>query len=235
LLKGVSVILPTYNEAGHIAELIGEIFRVAEGAGFDTEIILVDDNSPDGTAGIVQQAFKENPRVKTYIRKNERGLASAIRFGADKATKDNLVFMDTDFNHEPRIIPILVKQLEDFDIAVGSRFVTGGGMKGNQFRYWGSYLFNAFVKLILQIKTNDNLSGFFAVSKGIISGLNLKKIFRGYGDYFIRFLYEAGKKGFSIMEIPVVYQKRPSGKSKTNFFWHLLRYVFTVFKVRFGE
>jgi len=231
----ISVILPTYNEAGHIVGLIKEILEVTEKAGFETEIILVDDNSLDGTAGIVGESFKENSRIKIYVRKDERGLATAIKFGIKKASGENLIFMDTDFNHEPRVIPMLLRQLDNFDIAVGSRFVAGGGMKGTQFRYWGSYLFNAFVKIVLQIKTNDNLSGFFATSKKVIDNLNPGKIFNGYGDYFIRFLYEAANKGFSIIEIPVIYQERPSGKSKTNFLKHLIGYVITVLKIRAGK
>lgn len=233
--KDISVILPTYNEAGHIVELIREICLVAQREEFNAEIILVDDNSLDGTGEMVKGAFKDDSRIKVYVRKDERGLASAIKFGIEKANKNTLIFMDTDFNHDPELIPLLVKQLENFDIALGSRFVAGGGMKGSQFRYWGSYLFNAFVKLVLQIKTNDNLSGFFATSKKIIESLNFSEIFQGYGDYFIRLLYEAKKKDFSIIEIPVVYQERPSGKSKTNFFWHLLRYINTVLKIKVGK
>ena len=235
LLKEISVILPTYNEAGHIVELIKEICLVIEGAAFVPEIILVDDNSPDGTAGTVREFFKDDCRIKVYVREKERGLASAIKFGIEKAAKENLVFMDSDFNHDPRIIPVLIKQLASFDIVVGSRFVAGGGMKGSQFRYWGSYLFNVFIKLILRIKTNDNLSGFFVISKQLIKSFNLEQIFKGYGDYFIRFLEQAGKRGLSIIEIPTVYQERPSGKSKTNFLWHLLRYTKTVFQLRFGK
>ena len=235
MLKDISIVLPTYNEAGHIVELIKEICLVSEGAALVPEIILVDDNSPDGTAGVVRKSFGNDSRIKIYVRKKERGLASAIKFGIEKATKENLVFMDSDFNHAPRTIPILVKLLENFDIVVGSRFVAGGGMKGSQFRYWGSYLFNAFVKLTLRIKTNDNLSGFFAASKQLLKSFNLEQIFKGYGDYFIRFLYQAGRRKLSIIEIPVVYQQRPSGKSKTNFLFHLRRYIITVFKIRLGK
>ncbi len=231
----ISVILPTYNEAGHIVELIKEIFKVTEKAGLETEIVLVDDNSSDRTAGIVEESFKNNSSVKIYIRKNERGLATAIKFGIEKADGEILVFMDTDFNHDPQVIPMLIYQLTKFDIAVGSRFVAGGGMKGSQFRYWGSYIFNAFVKLILQIKTNDNLCGFFATSRRVINSLNRDKIFTGYGDYFIRFLYEAAKKRLSIIEVPVIYQERHSGRSKTNFLKHLLCYIMTVLKIRAGK
>ena len=233
--KNISIVLPTYNEAGHIVELIREILSVAEERELESEIILVDDNSPDGTAKVVQEFFKNDPRIKICVREKERGLASAIKFGIEKATKENLVFMDSDFNHDPRVIPMLLHQLENFNIAVGSRFVAGGGMKGSQFRYWGSYFFNTFVKIVLQIKTNDNLSGFFATPKKVIENFNSEEIFKGYGDYFIRLLYEAGRRNLSIIEIPVVYQERHSGKSKTNFLLHLWRYIKTVVKLRIGK
>jgi dolichol-phosphate mannosyltransferase len=143
--------------------------------------------------------------------------------------------MDTDFNHNPEIIPMMVRYLEDFDIVIGSRFVGGGGMKGSQTRYWGSYLFNAFIKLMLGVRSNDNLSGFFVVKKSLFADAPMNLIFKGYGDYFIKLLYFISHKKFSILEIPVVYDERLSGVSKTNFLKHLMGYTLTVIKLYLGK
>ena len=228
----VSIILPTYNERDNVVELIQAIHRAMRGAELATEVIVVDDDSPDGTAEAVQQRFRGQEPVRVIRRVGERGLATAILRGLREAHGDVVVIMDTDFNHDPRRIPMLVRYLEDFDIVVGSRFVAGGGMEGPAFRYWGSYLFNAFIKLVLGVRTNDNLSGFFATRRRFLEDFPLESIFRGYGDYFIRLLYAAKDRGCSILEIPVVYAERPSGQSKTRFLRHTLQYTWTVLAIR---
>ncbi len=193
---------------------------------------MVDDNSPDGTAERIRNHYNGSNNVKLIVREAERGLATAIRTGIAEASNDIVVVMDTDFNHNPEQIPMLVKYIEDFDIVIGSRYVSGGGMKGPQFRYWGSYIFNAFIKLLLGIRSNDNLSGFFAAKKSILfKDMPVDFIFKGYGDYFIKLLYIINMKKYHVLEIPVVYEERFSGVSKTNFLKHLYGYTLTVIKL----
>ncbi len=231
----VSVILPTYNEKDAILLLIREISEILTRESLNFEIIIVDDNSPDGTFRIIEGEFSNDPHVIPILRLNEKGLASAILHGIRSATGDTLVVMDTDFNHPPNLIPLLVKITEYFDIAVGSRYVIGGGMETSRLRYIGSKLFNKLIHYSLGVKTTDNLSGFFAFKKEIITGINLDAIFYGYGDYFIRFLYVMQKQKRFILEIPVVYKDRKGGLSKTNLKKELLRYSSTVLKIRFGK
>ena len=195
--KDISVVLPTYNESGNIIELIDKIFAVTNGKSIQCEVLVVDDNSPDGTAELVRKNYNNRGSVKVIVRKNEKGLATAIRRGLSEASNDITVVMDTDFNHNPEKIPMMVKYLEDFDIVIGSRFVGGGGMKGSQTRYWCSYLFNAFIKLMLGVRSNDNLSGFFVVRKSLFAEAPMNFIFKGYGDYFIKLLYFISNKKFS--------------------------------------
>jgi len=233
--KEISVILPTYNESGNIIELIDRILFVTGNKSIKCEVVVVDDNSPDGTAERVRKYFCAIGDVKLIVRNRERGLATAIKRGILEASKDIVVVMDTDFNHNPEKIAMMVKYLEDFDIVIGSRYVGGGGMKGPRIRYWGSYLFNAFIKLMLGVRTNDNLSGFFASRKSLFSEIPMDIVFQGYGDYFIRLLYFINKNNFSILEIPVVYEERFSGESKTNFLRHLVNYTVTVFKLFIGK
>ncbi|MFQ6082763.1 MAG: glycosyltransferase [Methanosarcinales archaeon] len=230
----ISIILPTYNEADSICLLIKEITKILNENNSLYELIVVDDNSPDGTAKRVMENFTNNEKVKLFIRKKEKGLATAIRYGIERSKGEVAVVMDTDFNHPPSLIPLLVKITEYFDIAIGSRYVIGGGMKTSKFRFIGSKFFNILTRYLLGVQTRDNLSGFVAFKKRILSDFNLSKIFYGYGDYFIRFLYLAQKQRKTIIEVPVVYEIRQGGTSKTNFYKEIIRYTLSVIKIRFG-
>lgn len=231
----ISVILPTYNEKESILLLIHEIAKILLAESHDFEIVIVDDNSPDGTYALVQDGFAGDARIVPLLRTKERGLASAILHGIRNASGDTIVVMDTDFNHPPNLIPLMVKITEYFDIAVGSRYVIGGGMETSKFRYLGSKIFNKIIHYALGVKTTDNLSGFFAFKKSVLEGLKLESIFFGYGDYFIRFLYVMQKQKRFILEIPVVYKDRKGGLSKTNLKKELLRYSNTVLRIKFGK
>ena len=133
----VSVVLPTYNEREGIAELVAEILAVARRAGLDLEVLVVDDASPDGTAAHVETVFRADPAVRVYVRRGERGLASAILRGIQEARGDVVVIMDSDGNHDPALLPLMVRCVDDFDVVIGSRYVLGGGMLTSRFRYWG--------------------------------------------------------------------------------------------------
>jgi dolichol-phosphate mannosyltransferase len=231
----VSVILPTYNEKSSINLLIREISKIISRESFVYELIIVDDNSPDGTYQIILDEFSNDPCVILVLRLNEKGLASAILHGIRIASGDTLVVMDTDFNHPPDLIPLLIKITNNFDIAIGSRYIKGGGMESSRFRFLGSKLFNKLIQYFLGVKTTDNLSGFFAFKKSILDGINLETIFYGYGDYFIRFLYVMQKRNKFILETPVVYKNRMGGLSKTDLKKELLRYSLTLFRIRFGK
>lgn len=229
-----SVILPTYNESESIIPLITEISRVLTKESIEFEIVVVDDNSPDGTYRIVNDCFGHDPSVVALLRTRERGLASAILHGIKNASGEKIVVMDTDFNHPPGLIPLMLKITDYFDIASGSRYVIGGGMETSRLRYLGSKLFNKFIHYTLGVKTTDNLSGYFAFNKNILEGVDTRAIFYGYGDYFIRFLYTMQKNNRFILELPVVYKDRLGGLSKTNLKNELIRYTRSVVNLKFG-
>ncbi len=231
----ISVILPTYNEKDSVVMLIREIQAILTREKSDFEIVVVDDNSPDGTYQEITRAFGGCSEIRPVLRTRERGLATAILHGIHCSTGDKVVIMDTDFNHPPGLIPLLIKITDYFDIASCSRYVIGGGMETSRFRYWGSKLFNKFVHYTLGVKTTDNLSGYFAFNKRILDGVDLSTIFYGYGDYFIRFLFVMQKQGRFILEVPVVYKDRKGGLSKTNLTSELIRYTRSVLNIRFGK
>jgi dolichol-phosphate mannosyltransferase len=226
-----SVILPTYNERDNIVELVQAIHQHLGAGGFDYEVVIVDDDSPDGTADVVGQTFGDDSRVKLHVRTEERGLATALRYGAEHSQGEVLVFMDTDFNHDPAMIPQLVKFLEYYDVVIGSRFVMRGGMEDST-RYKFSFIYNLGLRLLFGTRVWDNLSGFFAIYRNKLLELNLDQIFYGYGDYFIRLLMVGWKRGWRMLEIPVFYRLRKHGHSKTQFVNILMQYTAAILKLR---
>ncbi len=231
----VSVILPTYNEQEGIAELVAEILGVARGAGLEIEVLVVDDASPDGTAAHVETVFRADPGVRVHVRRGERGLASAILWGIQHARGDVVVVMDSDGNHDPVLLPLMVRCVEDFDVVIGSRYVLGGGMLTSRFRYWGSYAFNILIRMVLGLRIHDNLSGYLTFRPALLRGLDANAVFYGYGDYAIRFLHHVVHHGGRVLEIPTVYRFRKGGESKTRFSAYLWTYLASVFRLRLAR
>jgi len=244
LRPDVSVILPTYNERENICDLIEAIQQELNPAALSYEVLVMDDNSPDGTAQVVREHFGltagveevvtiGNCLVRLCVRSKDKGLANSIRDGLERAQGRTLVVMDTDFNHDPAMIPQMVDLLRYYDLVIGSRFVMRGGMEDTA-RYRASLLYNVFIRLLFQTQIQDNLSGFFAVRRDRFFQLAPKfdKIFYGYGDYFIRLLLMAWRSNWKILEVPVFYILRRHGLSKTGF-WDIFRdYTKAVLKLR---
>ncbi len=229
----VSIILPTYNERDNIGDLIDAIEAVLQPFDWEVEVVVVDDNSPDGTAELVQaRPSRPGFTISCFKRLDERGLATAIKYGIKHSTGDIIVVMDTDFNHDPAMIPQMVKFLEYYDMVIGSRFVMGGGMEDRQ-RYYYSLFYNLFVRLALRLQVQDNLSGFFAIRRERLSQLKLGSVFRGYGEYFIRLLFAARQSGYRMLEVPVFYVLRRHGQSKSRFLAMLRDYTRCVLSVWF--
>jgi dolichol-phosphate mannosyltransferase len=244
-----SIILPTYNERENICDLVDAIQRDLRAAGWDYEVLIVDDNSPDGTAQVVRDRYglggracaplpggdagASRGRVRLLVRTADKGLAKSIRAGLEQAAGRTLVVMDTDFNHDPAMIAQMVDFLRYYDLVIGSRFVMRGGME-DAMRYRFSLLYNYFIRFLFQTQIQDNLSGFFAVRRERLFELEPKfdRIFYGYGDYFIRLLLAAWRSNWKILEVPVFYILRRHGDSKTGF-WRIFRdYTSAVLRLR---
>jgi dolichol-phosphate mannosyltransferase len=226
-----SIILPTYKERDNIVELVRAIHSHLQAQDFNYEIVIVDDNSPDGTADVVREVFGDDRRVKLHVRTHGRGLATALRYGAEHSSGEVLVFMDTDFNHDPAMIPQLIKFLEYYDVVIGSRFVMRGGMEDGT-RYVFSFIYNLGLRFLFGTRVWDNLSGFFAIYRSRLFELNLDQIFYGYGDYFIRLLMVGWRRGWRMLEIPVFYRMRTHGHSKTQFLGIFAQYTLAILKLR---
>jgi dolichol-phosphate mannosyltransferase len=229
----VSVILPTYDERDNIVPLVQAIQRELGDAGIAYELLIIDDSSPDGTAQVVRDHFGDDERVRLFVRTEDRGLARAIVYGIKHAQGDTVAIMDTDFNHDPAMLPQMVKFLEYYDIIIGSRFTMGGGME-ERWRYLGSFMFNFVIRVILRTQIQDNLCGFFTIRRDKLLSMDVERIFDGYGEYFMHLLFLAWRKKYTILEVPVFYIKRPHGKSKSRFLNMLMNYSWAALQVRLG-
>jgi dolichol-phosphate mannosyltransferase len=232
----VSVVLPTYDECKNIVDLIDAIEAKASPLVTHLQIVVVDDNSPDGTAEVVQQRIQKPglAHIDLHMRTEERGLASAIKYGLRHCEGDVVVVMDTDFNHDPQMIPQMIELLKYYDLVIGSRFVMGGGME-EELRYKFSFLYNLFIRVTIRTQIQDNLSGFFAMRRDKLMALDLDRIFRGYGEYFIRLLYVAWRQHYKMLEVPVFYVLRRHGQSKSRFLNMLRDYTLCVLGLWLGR
>jgi len=202
----ISIIIPTYNEAENIKKIIPLIASTL--INYDYEIIVVDDNSPDRTAEIARELAKKYP-IRVFIRKNEKGLASAIVFGFKMAKGDILCAIDADLQHPPSLLKNMIdKILKGYDIVIASRYVSGSIIKNwPMHRQFISKLAIFLAKPLTDVK--DPMSGFFVLKRKVIEQINFKP--RGY-----KILLEILTKGRyeRILEVPYTFQTRSSGSSK---------------------
>lgn len=229
----LSIVLPTFNEIDNIGPLVDAI-KIAVPAEVEYEVIIIDDNSPDGTYDRAEGLFAADPHVVIQKRTADKGLARSIRFGIELARGTKVIIMDADFTHDPREICKLVQVGKVYEIVSCSRFCSGGNMQ-DRAHYLASLMFNLLLRVILGTQVQDNLGGYFIVDREKLLSLPSDQIFSGYGDYYFRLLHYAQKQGLSIVEIPAVYRTRKYGNSKSNFVRMLLSYGTAALKLRMSS
>lgn len=220
--SSVSIILPTYNESGHIIDLI-KLIADSIPPGWEYSIIVVDDSSPDGTYSLVKDSFAFDQRVIPLLRLSERGLAKSIMTGIEHASSEYIVVMDADFTHDPSEIPRFLTLAQAYSLVSGSRFCSGGRMQDTS-HYFASMLFNWILRLILRTQIQDNLGGYWVSQTSLVKRLPMHRIFFGYGDYFFRLLQHMQRSGATIIEAPAKYTSRKTGHSKSSFVKMLFTY-----------
>ena len=217
-MKGNSlIIIPTYNESENIELIINKILLLND----FNDVLIVDDNSPDGTSEIVSNLKKQNiDRIFLIVRDKKKGLGSAytkgFKWALDK--KYSYIFeMDADLSHDPAEIIKLKELLEknDTDVAIGSRYLNGVSVVNWPLsRIFLSYFANIYVKIITGMPIKDSTSGFIGYSREALSSLNIDKIkFNGYA-FQIEMKFKLWKKNFKLREHQIIFVNRKSGKSK---------------------
>lgn len=208
------VVIPTYNESENIQAIVPAIMKQNLGV----DILVVDDNSPDGTGNIVRDMQNRNSQLHLLSRPGKQGLGKAyiagFRWGLDKGY-DAIVEMDADFSHRPEDLGPLLKTLETNDFAVGSRYVPGGRTVN-----WGllrkiiSRGGGIYSRLILGFPLNDWTGGFNAWKKEVLHGIDLSSVQSNGYSFQIELKYKALNKGFKGAESPIVFEDRRVGQSK---------------------
>lgn len=210
------IIFPTYNEAENIERIIKEILKVSE----NLDVLVVDDNSPDGTSEIVARLSKVESRVNLIRREKKSGLGTAYIRGFKYALKHNYDFafeMDADFSHNPSDIPRFIELLKEYDLIIGSRYLDGVSVVNWPMkRLLLSYFANIFAKRVTGAPVSDLTSGFKCYKRCSLEGIDLDRIKSdGYG-FQIEIDFLIWRKGFKIKEIPIVFTERRVGVSKMN-------------------
>lgn len=210
------VIIPTYNERENIEKIIRKVFSLST----LFHVLIVEDNSPDGTADIVKKLQSEfDGRLFLEERKGKLGLGTAYIHGFKWGIKnqyDYIFEMDADFSHNPEDLPRLLKACENgADVAVGSRYVKGGKVSNWPMgRILMSYFASVYVRIVLWISIKDTTAGFKCYKRNVLETINLDEIkFIGYA-FQIEMKYTAIKKGFKVVEVPITFIDRKEGVSK---------------------
>jgi dolichol-phosphate mannosyltransferase len=220
------IVIPTYNERENIARLIEEVQDQAPGA----DVLIIDDNSPDGTGQLIDSLAATNPRLRALHRPGKLGLGTAYVLGFRYAIEQgyDLVFeMDADYSHDPRYLPSFLAAAESADLVIGSRYVPGGDTPDwSALRKFISGGGNIFARAVLRIPVKDCTSGYRCYRTAALRTLNLDAI-RAQGYAFqVEMAYNFWKSGYRVREVPIVFVDRRVGKSKMSrkifveaFFW----------------
>ena len=213
----VVVVVPTYNEAENLPELVERLFELPIG---NTSLIVLDDSSPDGTAKVAKQlAGKLDGRLQLIERRKKMGLGTAYVEGFSRALTedaDYVLQMDADLSHEPETIPAMLAELEDADVVVGSRYAPGGGV-GPSWSVWRKLLSaggNLGIRIITGLNVKDATSGFKAYRASALRSLELQRFrCKGFG-FQAEVAYACQQNGYRVVEHPITFLDRTRGRSK---------------------
>ena len=217
-MAGTWLILPTYNEAENVEAVVRASLAQLEQAGGPHTVLIVDDNSPDGTGEIADRLAGELDRVRVLHRPAKEGLGRAYLAGFEVALENGaelVMEMDADFSHDPADIPRLIAAAGAADVVLGSRYVPGGGVVN-----WGwmrralSRGGCAYARILLGLPVRDLTGGFKCFNARVLRGLDLTGVHAdGYG-FQIEMTYRAVKAGFTVAEVPILFRERRVGQSK---------------------
>jgi glycosyltransferase involved in cell wall biosynthesis len=213
----VSVIVPTYNEKENIEALVTQLLALPTGV----RVIVVDDNSPDGTGEITDRLAAESEgRVSVIHRAGKLGLGTAYIAGFKQALAegaDLVCSMDADFSHNPRYIPDIVEKIEQgHDLVIGSRYVRGGGSNHNIVRKVFSWGANTITRVMLGLHAHDTTAGFRCYRREVLESLDLDSIKSSGYSFLFEMLYNVERRGWRVGEVPIFFEDRRLGASKVS-------------------
>lgn len=227
--EGTLVVVPTYNESGNLPEVYRRVFGAVPRA----HLLVVDDNSPDGTGRLADAYAKKDRRVRVLHRTVKSGLGSAYVAGFQWALRrgyERVVAMDADLSHDPVVIPRMIDLSKDYDLVIGSRYIPGGGMsRWGWERFAISRMANLFQKWVLGLGPKDCTGGFKCYRASLLSRVGLEKVFSPGYSFQGEILFRSLRCGAKVVECPILFENRHVGESKLDrrevlgFFWTVLK------------
>ena len=219
----LTIVLPTYNEAENLADIVEALLKLP--LGIDLSILVVDDNSPDGTGKIADQLAQDDPEhISVLHRAGKEGLGKAYLAGFEVALEngaDYILQMDCDGSHRPEYIPKMLEAIAECDMVLGSRFASGGRVD-ETWAWWRKLLSwfanSVYVRLILNTSLRDSTGGFRLWRRETLIGMDIQNRIESNGYVFqVEMAYVALRLGYKIIEIPIYFPDRERGESKMSF------------------
>lgn len=229
----ITVVIPTYNERENIEKLCESILSQDE----RLYVLIVDDNSPDGTGEIADRLASASDRIKVLHRAGKQGLGSAYRQGfriALDGGSDYIIEMDADFSHDPAMLPVFIEKMSQYDLVIGSRYLNGVSVVNWPIRRLIlSYCASVYTRVITGLRLSDCTGGFKCFNRHVLEAIDIESIKSDGYSFQIEMNYRCHEKGFSIGEIPIIFVDRHAGSSKMS--KQIVREaVFMVWKLKFG-
>ncbi len=208
------IIIPTYNEKENITSLIERLLEEIP----STDILVVDDQSPDGTSSVVENTYKDDPRISVMNRTGIRGLGRSYVDGYIHAVRqdyDRVAQMDADMSHDPKYLPRMFSEAAEYDLVIGSRYCPDGGVENWPYhRYLLSRFANSYVASITGLRVTDATSGFRVYTRAALNRIPLERIHSNGYAFQVEMTFVAFHMGLKIVESPIVFTDRRLGKSK---------------------
>lgn len=233
-MKKSIIIIPTYNELSNIKKLIPILRKEYP----EVDILVVDDNSPDGTGKAVKGISEKDSAIKLIEREGKLGLGTAYVRGFKYMLENNYdiaIEMDADFSHDPKVVKTFLKEIEEYDLVLGSRYSDGVNVVNwPMSRLLLSYFANIYTKVITGMPVDDATGGYKCFRKEVLQAIDLDKVNSNGYSFQIEMNFKAWKKGFKIKEVPIVFVDRTEGSSKMS---KSIVYeaIFMVWKLRFAS
>jgi dolichol-phosphate mannosyltransferase len=210
----ILIIIPTYNELENLPKLLPEVLSKDE----NINVLIVDDNSPDGTAGFVERQMKVDNRIHLIKRPSKQGLGTAYIAGFKYALQNNfqIIFeMDADFSHDPKEIPRFLDEIKNSDVVLGSRYINGVNVINWPLRrLLLSSFANLYTRIITGLPVHDATGGYKCFNRKVLDSIDLNRVKSNGYAFQIEMTFKAWKKGFKVKEIPIIFVDRVKGKSK---------------------
>ena len=228
------IIIPTYNEAENLQPLLEQIFSYVA----DTDLLIVDDNSPDGTGDLAEQLCCQDPRIHVMHREGKLGLGTAYIAGFKYAIAhgyDAAFEMDADFSHDPKYLPDFLREIEHADLVIGSRYIDGGGTPNwSLLRKFISGGGNIFARFVLSLPIKDCTAGYRCYRREVLENIDLDSVkSQGYA-FQVEMANRVLQQGYKIVETPIIFMDRRVGKSKMSRKIFIEGFLY-VLQARFGK